>query len=113
MARHGERGAGRPVMSLKAESADVPRGDVRPARVWLRAVLLFAILVALAIGFALGFNEHLSLRALAERRDELQAFVSRNLPFAAAAYAGVYVVAISLSFPGASALTIAGGLMFG
>ncbi len=74
---------------------------------------LAAVAAAFAIGYALGLHEYLSLEALRNSQEALSAFVARNAIGAAAAYLVVYCAAVAVSFPGASALTVAGGLMFG
>jgi uncharacterized membrane protein YdjX (TVP38/TMEM64 family) len=61
----------------------------------------------------LGLHHYLSLDALRGSRESLTAFVGENGFLAAAAYVFCYVIAVAVSFPGASILTIAGGLMFG
>jgi uncharacterized membrane protein YdjX (TVP38/TMEM64 family) len=84
-------------------------GAAGPAR-WLPLVVVAA---ALAFGYAFGLHEMLSPESLARNRGRLEAFVAGNTALAAVAYVGVYVLAVGLSFPGASFLTIAGGMMFG
>jgi uncharacterized membrane protein YdjX (TVP38/TMEM64 family) len=80
---------------------------------WARWVPLAIVVVALALGYAFGLHHFLSLEAFRRYHDSLAAFVEANALLAAAGYLSVYVVAVALSFPGASALTIAGGFMFG
>jgi uncharacterized membrane protein YdjX (TVP38/TMEM64 family) len=86
-----------------------PSGVAGPAR-WAPLVV---VLAALALGYAFGLHETLSPESLARNRGRLEAFVAGNTIAAAAVYVGVYIVAVALSFPGASVLTIAGGMMFG
>lgn len=74
---------------------------------------LAVIVAAMGLGYAFGLHEYLSLSSLIRERTELAAVVSENLLLAAAAFVGVYVVAVALSFPGASLLTIIGGFLFG
>jgi uncharacterized membrane protein YdjX (TVP38/TMEM64 family) len=71
------------------------------------------LLVLIAGGYALGLHRQLSLTALAQNRDMLRAWVDSHLALALAAYMAVYVVAVALSVPGASILSIAGGFLFG
>ena len=54
-----------------------------------------------------------TLDALRDYQDSLAGFVQANGVMAALAYVAVYIAAVALSFPGASILTAAGGLMFG
>ncbi|MGH6925200.1 MAG: TVP38/TMEM64 family protein [Propylenella sp.] len=74
---------------------------------------LVAVAAALAVGYALGLQDYLSLSALRQYQGSLAAFVEANPVAAPLAYLLVYVVAVTVSFPGASFLTIAGGFLFG
>lgn len=86
---------------------------------WTRRTLLTRFLplavvaVALALGYAFGLHRYLSLEALRTYQHTLSGFVDRNAVAAALTYVLVYIAAVTLSFPGASILTAAGGLMFG
>lgn len=73
------------------------------------AILVTAMLYA----FANGWHEQLSLSNLIMNRATLQSFVADNFVMAVLAYMAFYVLAVALSFPGASLITIAGGLVFG
>ena len=77
---------------------------------WLPLVLVAA---ALGLFYVFGLHEAFSLEGLARHRERLAAFVAGNTVLAAAIYVGAYVLAVGLSVPGASFLTIAGGFMFG
>lgn len=77
---------------------------------WLPLAVLVSALVA---AFALGADDYLSVEAISSSRDRLAAFVENNPAGAAALYSLVYVLSVAVSLPGASVLTIAGGLMFG
>ena len=79
----------------------------------LRWLPLAVILLAVPAAYAFGLDERLSLDALRGYREDLTHLVQRNPVLAAAGYFIFYMVAVALSFPGASILTIAGGLMFG
>lgn len=94
-----------------AASAESPGGR-RPLRLarWLPLAVLIA---GLAVGYTLGLDDYLSLQTLRQSKAELTGFVAENGVLAALLYAAVYVVAVALSFPGASFLTIAGGFLFG
>lgn len=95
---------------------DIP--DIRPPdgarrRGSRRFLPLLALAVGLALFFALDLDRHLSFRALADHRDALQAFAHGNAAAAAAGYIAVYALAVALSVPGATVLTLAGGFLFG
>lgn len=80
----------------------------------VRRFLPLAVIAAgLAIGYAFGLQDYLSLSMLAEKRDELRAFVDAHFIRALATYFVLYILAVALSFPAASILTIFGGFMFG
>ncbi len=74
---------------------------------------LAMIALGLALLYAFDLHHYLSLEALRRYQVNLAELVEERPVFAAAAYMAIYVVAVALSFPGASALTVAGGLMFG
>jgi uncharacterized membrane protein YdjX (TVP38/TMEM64 family) len=74
---------------------------------------LLLILSLLAAGLAFGVQHQLSWAALAAHQAALRTWVAAD-PFAtAAAYLGVYTLAVAVSFPGAIWITVAGGLLFG
>jgi uncharacterized membrane protein YdjX (TVP38/TMEM64 family) len=74
---------------------------------------LVVVILCLAIGYALGLDRYISLDAFRRYRGSLADLVDNNAGLAVAGYVLVYIVAVAISFPGASALTVAGGLMFG
>jgi uncharacterized membrane protein YdjX (TVP38/TMEM64 family) len=71
------------------------------------------IVLGLLLGYAFGVQDYLSLTYLAAQRGELQALVASHHAAAAALFLGIYVVAVALSFPAASVLTVFGGFLFG
>ena len=80
----------------------------------VRRYLPLALLaLGLAAFFLLGGGDYLSLDYLSDRYQELRSFVADNLFLAAAGYALLYLLVVAISVPGAGALTIAGGLLFG
>ena len=85
-----------------------------PRRHWLLRVLPLAVIAtALAITWWAGWLDYFSLSSLIMHRMALAEFVSQNLFAAIAAYMGLYVVLVAISFPGASLLTVAAGFLFG
>lgn len=74
---------------------------------------LALIAVALALALAFRVHEQLSLDALHARAQTLDALVARNLIAALALFALGYALAVTISLPGASILTISGGFLFG
>lgn len=74
--------------------------------------LLVVAVVAVAV-VATGWHQHLSLEALVHHRTEVEAFVTAHRFAALLLFAAVYVIAVTLSLPGAVFLTVTGGLLFG
>lgn len=79
-------------------------------RTWAPLVVVVGAMVLVLV---MGWHRHLSFENLALQRDALRAFVDANLALAILAYIGVYVAVVALSLPGATILTIGGGLLFG
>lgn len=93
-----------------AKGGNRPRQSRWTAWRWLPPALLLA---GLGIALALGLHRHLTLDALAAHRETLVRFVAEDGALAAAAYVGVYALAVAFSVPGATVLTLAGGFLFG
>jgi len=89
---------------------DAPATRVSRIKRWLPLVLLA---VVMGYAFSRGWHEHLSLSNLIMNREILANYVAENFALAAATYICVYIIAVALSFPGASLITIAGGFVFG
>lgn len=83
-----------------------------PARGWRwLPVLVLAGLIALV--FALGLQDRLSLPALIEHRDAVRGWVDGHFALALGAFALLYVAVVALSIPAAAAMSLAGGFLFG
>ncbi|TNE38558.1 MAG: TVP38/TMEM64 family protein [Alphaproteobacteria bacterium] len=78
-----------------------------------RFLPLLVIVAALAAFFALGLDDYFSQSALQENHAALKAFAARWGLLAVALFIVIYAAAVSISFPGASLLTIFAGFMFG
>ncbi len=87
-----------------------PIGPVRHVLPWVPLVLI--VLVGLA-AFVFGVADFLSLPAIIKAHDALVAYVADRPVAALAAYCGLHILAVVLSIPGGSLLTIMGGIMFG
>ncbi|WP_246657533.1 TVP38/TMEM64 family protein [Cohaesibacter sp. CAU 1516] len=74
---------------------------------------LIAIGGLMAFGFSQGWHHYLSLDSLVRHREWLASQVSAHYGLMLGGYMLAYILAVALSFPGASFLTIAGGLLFG
>lgn len=77
---------------------------------WLPLIVIVALMI---VAYAAGWFEQLTLANMIRQRTELTAIVSRDVWLALLVYAGLYIVLVALSFPGASWITIAGGFLFG
>lgn len=84
-------------------------GTFRWYRLWPLAVLL------LAAGslYATGVGRYFTLSYIIHEHEALQKAVASHMALAVLAYLTVYATAVAVSFPGASLLTVAGGLVFG
>ena len=78
-----------------------------------RLLVLVAIVVLVALFFALGGHRYLTLEELRARQDELRQYYATHPWQAALAYFLVYVAVTGLSLPGAAVLTLVGGAIFG
>jgi uncharacterized membrane protein YdjX (TVP38/TMEM64 family) len=83
------------------------------APAWKRFLPIAVILIALIAFFATGLHQYFTLDSLKEHRETLTGFASDNLVLAVLVMIGVYAGAVSISFPGASLLSIFCGFMFG
>ncbi|HZD88595.1 MAG TPA: VTT domain-containing protein [Pseudolabrys sp.] len=74
----------------------------------LLAILAVAAVVYLTVGRGV-----ISLEALVRHRAAIDGLVMSHLGLAVLAYIGLYAVAVAVSLPGATFLTVAGGFLFG
>ena len=74
---------------------------------------LAALLLMVGATYAFGLHHYLTLDALRDNRQILQAFVADHLLAAAFAYAVLYTAVVALSLPGAAVMTLGGGFLFG
>lgn len=81
--------------------------NARPRRV----IVLMVVIVIAGLGFV--FREHLSLQSLAQRENDLRASTTQNPAISSAIAFVIYVAVTSLSIPGASAMTLLIGWLFG
>lgn len=90
------------------------RSDKRKSRsgAW-RFAPIALVGLGLVLGYALGLQDYLSLRFLAEQRQALRMHVDSNFVQSAVLFLVVYIMAVAVSFPAASVLTIFGGFLFG
>lgn len=84
-----------------------------PKRGFMRFIPLLVVVAALALFFATGLNQYISLDVLRDNRVALQAWVAGNWLGAALGFMAAYALLVAISFPGASLLTLLGGFLFG
>jgi len=77
---------------------------------WAPVAIIISLLVG---GYLAGLNQYFSLDFITENRDRLMVQVEKNYALALAAYFVIYTVAVAVSFPGASLITIISGFLFG
>lgn len=75
--------------------------------------LLAAVVLLAAIAYYLFGRGELSFESLVRHRMEIDDFVGAHRVFAVLTFMAIYIVAVALSVPGASFLTVSGGLLFG
>lgn len=85
--------------------------EARPGK--LRFLPLALIAAGMAAIFLSGLHRHISWEALRDGRYALLDFVAANPVAAPAAYVLAYVCVTAFSLPGAAAMTLAGGFLFG
>lgn len=80
----------------------------------LARLLPAALIVGAMLAFwGFGLHRYVSLEAIIENRATLAAAIDQNRLLTMLAFGLVYAAAVAVSFPGASVLTIAAGLLFG
>ena len=84
---------------------------MKPAHKKILIVLLIAALFALIRVF--GLDHLLTLESFRLYRDQLQAFTAQHYLSTVVIFIGIYIVAVALSIPGATILTLSAGFLFG
>ena len=79
---------------------------------WIRLWPVYVILLGLGLALSQGWHEYLTLDALSANAVSLDAMVKENFLIVFAGYILIYAAATTFMVPG-SALTIAGGFLFG
>ena len=98
----------------KAETTDVSTAQKAGAKRGLGRFLPLVIIVgALVLAYAFGLHRYLSLSSLADYRETLKAFVEKWPILAPIGYGVLYALAVAISFPAASVLSVFGGFLFG
>ncbi|MBU2580501.1 MAG: VTT domain-containing protein [Alphaproteobacteria bacterium] len=97
------------MVEKNTSASSTPSGS-NTLRTWAPLIVIAALM---ALVYVMGWHKYLSLESLGRNYGALSAFISENLVLSLLAYAGIYIVVVALSLPGALALTLAGGLLFG
>ena len=101
-------------MARPAESQPTSAAPPAGLRANIGRMLPLAVVVAAtATVLAMGWHRHLSLEYLVKHRAAIDLFVMMHGWMAIAAFMLLYVAVVALSIPGATVLTIVGGLVFG
>jgi len=99
---------------MHLDQGSVTQGAAQSGHSWLRRLApVAAIVVVMALVFAMGWHRFLSLETLVRHRAAIESFVAARYGLAIAAFVAIYVAAVALSIPGAVILTITGGIVFG
>ena len=77
---------------------------------WLPLALIAAASLAI---FSMGWHKYLTFEQIGMNYEAIRTFIKDNLILSILAYMGLYIAVVALSLPGALALTLAGGLLFG
>lgn len=88
-------------------------GDTRRRASLWRFLPLAVLLAGLLLSYAAGFQRYLSLTFLIKSHEELEAFMAAHPVVAPLGFAVFYALAVALSFPAASVLTVFAGYLFG
>jgi len=78
-----------------------------------KTILAGGIMIAVAAFFYLDLQHYLSLDMLKSQKQQILQSVSLHPYLTALAYFFIYIIATGLSLPGATILTLAGGMIFG
>lgn len=80
---------------------------------WLRRFApLIIILTLMVVAYFLGLFRYFTFENLQENYRTLQAFVAAHPIWTPLIFIGIYIVSVALSVPGATILTVTGGLLF-
>ncbi|MAZ33599.1 MAG: hypothetical protein CMO06_10695 [Thalassospira sp.] len=80
---------------------------------WRKLLPVLILIAGLVLAWASGVVDYLSFETLRENRETLQAFVAENPVLSVVAFMASYAIAVALSLPVGSLLTIVGGFLFG
>jgi uncharacterized membrane protein YdjX (TVP38/TMEM64 family) len=93
--------------------AELAPAAIQPKSALRRFAPVGLILGFLALGYAMGWQRFFSLDYLAHSQAMLQSYVAANPVLSAAGFFAAYTLAVAVSFPAASILSIFAGFLFG
>jgi uncharacterized membrane protein YdjX (TVP38/TMEM64 family) len=74
---------------------------------------LLLLLAAGGLVLAMGWHDRISFKTIALNCEHLRTVVAENLLVSVVVFVGIYAAIVALSLPGATLMTLAGGLLFG
>ncbi len=80
---------------------------------WIKLALLGFLIAALALCFALDLDSYFTFAYFKSKQSAFQLYYEQEPVLTALLFFGVYVFSASISFPGATLLSILGGVLFG
>jgi uncharacterized membrane protein YdjX (TVP38/TMEM64 family) len=81
---------------------------------YTKKIVVVVVIIAVITGFRLfGLGDYFTLDYIKESQERLAALYVKNTAAVIAFYMAIYILAASLSLPGAVILTLAGGALFG
>ena len=101
------------MIARNEESMTRPSAAAARPFAWRRLIPILVFVAGLVLFFALDLERYLSIDALRQHRSVLRAWVETWGVLAALVFMAVYIVTVAFSLPGATILTITGGLLFG
>ncbi len=87
--------------------------ETQATPLWRRLAGPVGLLALLGLGYSFGLHNYLTLASIVENREALGAYTSAHLFSSLLAFVAIYTLAVAVSFPGATILTILAGLLFG
>jgi uncharacterized membrane protein YdjX (TVP38/TMEM64 family) len=78
-----------------------------------RLAPLAAILVLIALVYAMGWHREVSLETLVRHRAAIDAFMQQHYATALGLFVVLYIAVVAMSLPGALVLTVSSGILFG
>ena len=78
-----------------------------------RLAPLAAVLVLIALVYAMGWHREVSLETLVRHRAAIDVFMHQHYATTLGLFVALYIAVVAMSLPGALVLTISGGILFG